>query len=1418
MAHRVPRNVPRSGDRASARFVRVKTVIFPRREPDTCEGRYSVCMFRLRKTFREMCFRRHAARRRRGGRRCTPVVVEPLELRLLMSTFFGSGGGGGGGLPTLDHSAAFSSYLGDAGSDQATDVAVDSAGNVYVVGTTESPGWVSGGPDTLLDGAPVTDAFLVKFDTEGNHLWSTYIGGDAADRAQGVAIDRHGDVVVVGFTADNGWLTTTTDPQYSTAGFVAKLDSDGNMIWSAGVGDATIYDVDIDRYNNIVIGGRTTEQIGDYGSFFTFEYGTREAFTAKLDSEGAIDWLRYLGGGGSESALAVAVDSQDNVLVGGYTASGGWVSGGYDTTYAYDTAVTGSVTYDGYLVKLDPDGQEQWSTLLGSIYFERVYGIDTDYFDNIYVVGTTQSDDWISGGFDEEFSGHFDSGSPGYDGFVVSIDPAGQHRWSSLVGGVADDFAYGVAVNNGGVYVTGRTKSDGWVSGGPDTTLNVPEDMYNFSNAFVLKASLDGAHLWSSYVGGDTQDEGLAIALDGARNVIVAGGTESSGWITDGWDITHGGDLDGFVTKLPVAVTGDNHAPQITLSPIAAAVVDGRRLVPIGTGAGLLFQWHGWSITDVDGDEYAQVEYYADFDRDLQPDSAEPYFELSDMVQRPEGSGGTIFVINEEQGSGSFAAPEGPFNILVYARDNYGGVSEPYVFESRGAYAVEFGDGHSDEITGLVNDPISGYVYEYAELPKRLVFTDTDGTDVAVELNDRRGSAYFSGQNIHHDVVGDIVTVTGDDLVFEGVVLDWKSQAGSSEYAANSGDLIIATSNGGDGRVAAGDLHVPFGLDAIVAPFVDVVNDFTFSDAIAYSDLAMGSPNRVHFGFGQAPRLNPWNPAAMTDITVPLATDTPFARQIIFTDADGTDVIIDVRGREADAEFSGGNVQFAQVGSRMMVTGDQLQLDSLTFVDGAGGSLVISARGGDGRMTVGDIVINGDLGNLIGRTTDVLGDVTISGAARVIQLGDIADNHLLSIGGTPDDSVVVMLGRVADTTLESGSGIRLLRVIDWVDTDDDVDTIVAPWIGTLLATGDRRGGVDGDFEAGLTLSGDGAVSATLGGARFAGALRDVAFDIVGDVGAILGGDVSDASIMIGGGSLRSAVFGRVTDLALDVAGDAGSIVVTDWLGGALTADTLRQWLTRGDRRSGVAGDAELDITLDNIDGAPAAFVNLRVAGAVLGGVWDITGGGSAVLAGSIDAAWTLLVSGDLRVLSVLGDMGGSIKANSIVVLSARGDMVDATVALMQGVDESNPRVVSLGRFGVFGAMVGSEVKTAGSIGGAVIGRMVDSRLAAGVMDGVEGLPEDGGDYDALASIGSVVVRGVRGGADPAFVGSDITANTLGVVTLGLIDPANSGVPFGVATTGFRGLRFATADGAVAFRSVAEATAATFDDDFVVRIV
>ncbi|MCP4589351.1 MAG: hypothetical protein GY842_01270, partial [bacterium] len=172
----------------------------------------------------------------------------------------------------------------------------------------------------------------------------------------------------------------------------------------------------------------------------------------------------------------------------------------------------------------------------------------------------------------------------------MKLTSSGEHVWSSYLGGNHDDDGLGIAVDaSGNVLVTGSTSSSGWVSGGWDTTYDggnegeweEGEHRPDY-DAFVAELTPSGAHVWSSYLGGNGSELGYGIVADGSGNILVAGSTSSSGWVSGAWDTTHNGESDGFVVKLGEYGEGedegecaaDSQAPVITSCPTDAGPFD----------------------------------------------------------------------------------------------------------------------------------------------------------------------------------------------------------------------------------------------------------------------------------------------------------------------------------------------------------------------------------------------------------------------------------------------------------------------------------------------------------------------------------------------------------------------------------------------------------------------------------------------------------------------------------------------------------------------------------------------------------------------------------------------------------------------------------------------------------------------------
>jgi hypothetical protein len=257
----------------------------------------------------------------------------------------------------------------------------------------------------------------------------------------------------------------------------------------------------------------------------------------------------YLAGSGEDRGRSIAVDASGNTYITGYTKSNPFPT----TPGAYGTIYNGDK--DVFVTKMNALGTALvYSTYLGGTAEDIGYGIALDAANNAYVTGRT-----LSNNFSGTAAGTF--GGPA-DAFVTKLNSTGaQLVYSRYLGGnVGDEEANSIAVDAGGfAYVTGFTSASNnsfpWTAGALRTTYGGGS-----KDGFVTKLSLAGIGnpIYSTYLGGAGQDEGMSIALDGADHVFVTGLTDSTNFIITPLTAFRpnltGTALDAFVTRLNTAV------------------------------------------------------------------------------------------------------------------------------------------------------------------------------------------------------------------------------------------------------------------------------------------------------------------------------------------------------------------------------------------------------------------------------------------------------------------------------------------------------------------------------------------------------------------------------------------------------------------------------------------------------------------------------------------------------------------------------------------------------------------------------------------------------------------------------------------------------------------------------------------------
>jgi hypothetical protein len=485
---------------------------------------------------------------------------------------------------TADGSAlAYSTFL--AGSvargqsivDEGLAVAVDSTGAVYVTGRTlaltfpvtagafdPSQNEQSGNPYNNTD-----DAFVTKLSADGSTLvYSTFLGGQASDSGQGIAVDLAGLAFVAGRTNSSDFPTTprafdTVLGNGSSNGydaFAVKLSADGSgLLYSTFLGggaDDEARAVAIDSAGAAYVTGPTgsvdfSTAPGAYDATYN-GYGYLDAFVTKFSADGSsLVYSTFLGSSSNDVANGIAVDAAGAAYVTGETTSPSFPTtpGAFDTTY--NGYPNGSA--DAFVTKLHPSGGSLlYSTYLGGTFEDIGYAITVDGAGAAYVTGSTASNDYPTpGGFDTTVNA---SGEIYYrDAFVTKLGASGNALgYSSFLGGESEDAGFGIAVDAGGVaHVTGRTASTAFpiTPGALDTTLNSDPFNSGYGDAFLTEVGPSGNALtYSTYLGGDFEDLGRGIAIDAAGATYIVGSTSSSDFATTGFGARDASNA--FVAKL----------------------------------------------------------------------------------------------------------------------------------------------------------------------------------------------------------------------------------------------------------------------------------------------------------------------------------------------------------------------------------------------------------------------------------------------------------------------------------------------------------------------------------------------------------------------------------------------------------------------------------------------------------------------------------------------------------------------------------------------------------------------------------------------------------------------------------------------------------------------------------------------------
>lgn len=320
------------------------------------------------------------------------------------------------------------------------------------------------------------------------------------------------------------------------------IDPVPQLIWAKYIGDSlvtTTKGVITDRFGYVYICGSTQSlnNIATSGAYQTvLTDSISDAYVSKYNSSGSLIWSTYFGGNLGDVANAIYVDTTFNVFIAGTTFS---ASGLADST-AYQDSLAGSS--DAFLAKFNKFGQLAWATYVGGDSTDLGLSLSTDYLQNVYLGGVTQSLSGIAtdSAYQIDLSGAM-------DGFLSKFDSTGILLWSTYIGGQNDDILAKVAFGDTAIHVCGQTFSSDF----PTSGVFSQDSLQGINDGFITRFDADGNFVWSTYYGGEAEDDVKSIKVFN-NNLYFTGSTNSDGNIsTSGaFQSQRAGLNDAFVGKM----------------------------------------------------------------------------------------------------------------------------------------------------------------------------------------------------------------------------------------------------------------------------------------------------------------------------------------------------------------------------------------------------------------------------------------------------------------------------------------------------------------------------------------------------------------------------------------------------------------------------------------------------------------------------------------------------------------------------------------------------------------------------------------------------------------------------------------------------------------------------------------------------
>lgn len=496
------------------------------------------------------------------------VVIDP-ELRLEWATYYG--GNGPEYAQHLDYSfAGYSSY--------SITTITDVEGMVYMAGTTMSIDNIAttGAFQTTLSNNG-SNAFLVKFDPQGQRVWATYFGGQGgyinpddgfhhgtvSGRGHSIACDTLGNIYMAGITWNNSGIATPGAYQTALNGvnfwpdlYLVKFHSDGTREWSTYFGN-----IMSDEGGSVAVtpngsriylagaskaGPAGNDTVATPGALFpalSAQWSQYTGFLACFNPQGQKQWGTYIADVLYVDCTVydIAMDREGHLLLTGYVTPRPGDTNSIVTPGAFQAIYSGGV--DAFVQKWDSLGNRIWGTYYGGNSMDIGFGIVSGANDEVYISGVTLSTTGpLNGNWCIATPGSFQQNRPNpadFDNYLAKFSGSGQRSWGTYYGGTNPNGYNPVVGHHGGtlackndkIFMLYTTLTDSLAT--PCAYQATNPGIYNNSTSYEAHLAIfdtAGNREYATYYGGLYTDFGLSVTVDSTKEglaVYIAGTTYS---------------------------------------------------------------------------------------------------------------------------------------------------------------------------------------------------------------------------------------------------------------------------------------------------------------------------------------------------------------------------------------------------------------------------------------------------------------------------------------------------------------------------------------------------------------------------------------------------------------------------------------------------------------------------------------------------------------------------------------------------------------------------------------------------------------------------------------------------------------------------------------------------------------------------